>query len=431
MFTYAVSVFLIVWELMCCKMLIEIFACKKKYYNKYMSITFYVLCILLEFIATGLLKSILWLKVAVVIISLSVLMYLIFKISIYKSIILVLLFQGLNVLCDCITLLMLEKLFPQFSVEIMLQTKGYDLISIISKIILLFSILIIRRKLGNKTDDVMTDAEWMGLLIIPIITISSIVALVLRYNIVSGVVQDDLLLYIAVGMAIMNFTVFFLLESVFKRERIIRENQVMNEKMKKETEMYYSISDNLDSQRKMTHEFKNHISCITELVRNKCYSELTDYVRNLDDIFGENMDIVDTNNVIINAIINTKYREAIEKGIVVILKVGDLSELKLEDLDAVTILANLLSNAIEACAECEDKVLKLKFEIENNETIISVKNTMSKNPKYVHDKFITLKQQDSENHGFGIKNIIETVEKYNGKYMIDYDENIFTFSIII
>lgn len=83
MFTYAVSVFLIVWELMCCKMLIEIFACKKKYYNKYMSISFYVLCILLEFIATGLLKSILWLKVAVVIISLSVLMYLIFEISIY------------------------------------------------------------------------------------------------------------------------------------------------------------------------------------------------------------------------------------------------------------------------------------------------------------------------------------------------------------
>lgn len=82
--------------------------------------------------------------------------------------------------------------------------------------------------------------------------------------------------------------------------------------------------------------------------------------------------------MIINAILNTKYQEAISKNIVFVFKVNDLSKIVIEDEDLVVILANLLNNAIEACEKCEEKkTIKLKFVIEENLIVLSVKNTCS------------------------------------------------------
>ena len=50
----------------------------------------------------------------------------------------------------------------------------------------------------------------------------------------------------------------------------------------------------------------------------------------------------------------------------------------MKDEDVVTILANLLNNAIEACEACEDKkVIKFKFFKEDDKIIIAVKNTFN------------------------------------------------------
>lgn len=431
MFTYVVSFFLIVWEFLCCKLLVEVLAEKRVFRRKYMPIVFYALFIVVEYVATGVLQNALWLKIIVVIATIAIIMGTVFRLSILKALMLCVLFQGINLLSDGIVLLLMANLFPEKSPLIMSNTEGQYLVSIISKMILLLLILIIRRKIGKKTEDMLDDIEWLGFLLIPTITILAVVGISLRYNIVSGAAGDDVLLYVALGMAAMNFMVFFLLELIFKREKIIRENRVMSEKMKKETEMYYSISENLDTQRKMTHEFRNHIACIDELLRKENYTELVDYTKKLNSNLLERVDMVDTNNVIINAIINTKYREASEKGIAFILKIGDLSGLSLDDMDAVTILSNMLSNAIEACEQCEEKILKLKFVIENNETIIGVNNTIMKQPQKVGNQYVTSKRENSESHGYGINNVIEVVEKYNGRYLLEYDEKKFSFTIII
>ena len=64
------------------------------------------------------------------------------------------------------------------------------------------------------------------------------------------------------------------------------------------------------------------------------------------------------NHVIVNAILNTKYQESEDKGIVFVVKINDLSHAKIQDEDMVIILSNLLNNAIEACQSCTDKIIK-------------------------------------------------------------------------
>ena len=103
-----------------------------------------------------------------------------------------------------------------------------------------------------------------------------------------------------------------------------------------------------------------------------------------------------------------------------------------EDEDLVVILANLLNNAIEACEKCEEKkTIKLKFVIEENLIVLSVKNTCSHSIIYSGNEIKTSKKDEPEMHGIGIKNIIQIVEKYNGEYVIKNENNEFSFSIII
>ena len=206
----------------------------------------------------------------------------------------------------------------------------------------------------------------------------------------------------------------------------------MNLVVKKKKFKFNSISENYEIQKKKSHEFKNHILCIESLLKAHEYDKASKYVRNISDTFIGEKNVINTNHVIINAILNTKYQEAISKNIVFVFKVNDLSKIVIEDEDLVVILANLLNNAIEACEKCEEKkTIKLKFVIEENLIVLSVKNTCSHPIIYSDNEIKTSKKDEPEMHGIGIKNIIQIIEKYNGEYVIKNENNEFSFSIII
>ena len=75
--------------------------------------------------------------------------------------------------------------------------------------------------------------------------------------------------------------------------------------------------------------------------------------------------------------------------------------------------------------------VKFKFMMEEQMIILSVKNTCNQMIIYHNNEIATTKMINQDEHGVGIKNIIRIVEKYNGEYVIQNDEDQFYFSIII
>lgn len=119
-----------------------------------------------------------------------------------------------------------------------------------------------------------------------------------------------------------------------------------------------------------------------------------------------------------------------DKDILFIVRIGDLSDLRMSDEDIVIILSNLLSNAMEACEKCDKKIIKLKFVKDDGNIVVSVKNTFCGTILCQNGEIATTKE-DSAEHGIGIKNIIHAVNKYSGSYTIKYDQEEFYFSILI
>ena len=115
-----------------------------------------------------------------------------------------------------------------------------------------------------------------------------------------------------------------------------------------------------------------------------------------------------------------------------VFRVNDLSGLKIKDEDVVTVLSNLLNNAIEACESCTDKkVIKFKFVKEDDRMIIAVKNTFNNKVVYKNGEIKSTKTMGIDEHGVGIKNVLKIIEKYGGSYVIEHKKKEFYFSIII
>ncbi|MCM1183301.1 MAG: GHKL domain-containing protein [Roseburia sp.] len=365
----------------------------------------------------------------------AVIMLVLFRIHCAKAVILSMFFYGAQLATEYLVIAVMGRLVwllagRPFDLS---DVATFNIVCVANKVLLFGVVLWIGRELGEKKHGALMPKEWWSLLIVSFITIYLIISLVVRTDVLYSANPDSIYLCIAIGILAINFVICYLIYGVMKREAQLREHIIFRENIRSETAMYRSMSENLEKQQKRTHEYKNQIAAIRALAMDGRYRELEAYLEKADRSIKLRTDAVDANHVIINAILNTKYREAVEQGIVFVLKVNDLSKLKMEDEDIVTILSNLLSNALEACEKCDrtERVVKVKFLLENEQCVLSVKNSIKEKPLMEGGRFLTTKTGEAGEHGIGVRNIVEIVEKYKGRYVIDYEKDFFRITILI
>ena len=431
MLNYVQGIVLTALEIICCKIFFESFG-KKRYEsslrNCFIIFSTIISCylIVLTFYNKFIIKQIL------VIVAIALFMSAYVKVKLIKAIVLSLLFQGLLLSIDYLTFWVNISLFKSIADINKSYLIDASMIVVMAKLVLFMTVVIIRKKTGDKTADVLSNADFLRFMFFPISTIFTIIALIDTSGNGANQRQNDVFLAISLCLACMNILLFYLINDILKREIRVRESDIFRLRAKNQTDTYRSISENFVKQRRRTHEYKNQILCIESLINTENYAELKNYIKNISGHLSTELDYIKTNNVIVDAILNSKYRETLEKGIIFIFKLNDLSTIGIEDEDIVVILSNLLSNAIEACEKYSGKkVIKLKFIKEGDDIIISVKNTYNGELEIRDGEIQTSKLYDSDEHGIGINNIIDVIEKYQGSYTIQNDKEEFYFSIML
>lgn len=176
-----------------------------------------------------------------------------------------------------------------------------------------------------------------------------------------------------------------------------------------------------DSVRGFKHDFDNIVTTIGGYIKTndmegleKYYSQLQEDCSKVNNLYILNPDII--NNPGIYNLLTTKYSDAEEKGIKVNLTfLLDLNHLHMKIYEFARILGILLDNAIEAASECDEKILNIVFrnESKNNRNIILIENTYKDknvNIEQIFNKGVTGK----ENHtGLGLWEIRQILKKNN------------------
>lgn len=178
---------------------------------------------------------------------------------------------------------------------------------------------------------------------------------------------------------------------------------------------------------------KNHLICINDLCSKEKYSELSDYVKTLQDSISTLETIFNTGNSIADSIINEKY-SIMEKNHISFELKGLFGEnILIKPVHICTIFANAIDNAIEACMKIEEiSHRRIDIEIKNsrNFLVLSFRNSIKEQLKLKDNKIKTSKQ-DEENHGFGLENIRAVVNKYKGDCEIKVIKDTFEISIVL
>lgn len=432
MFLYFFSFAIIAFEVICCKIFFESFCYAPMKQKKWQKLLWILLLILVFYVCGLTLSSWIIVKQIIAISVAAIIMHFYFKISLKKSAVLAMLYQGLLILVDYIAYAGNSSIISHQGVVYNEYALEGNLVVVFSKVILFMCIFLVKKQFGKTKTEMLSDAEWIRFLFFPFFTIITIVAMLIKFQYTENQSQANTLYSIAFGIVVMNVFVFYLINDILIREAKLNEKEILELKVQNQIEMYRSISENFDIQKRKSHEFKNQILCIESLLNNQEYDEASQYVNKISKSFTNEKNVINTNHVIINAILNTKYQEAINKHIVFVFRVNDLSKIRMEDEDLVVLLANLLNNAIEACEKYEEKkIIKFKFMIEDEMIILSVKNTYNQILLYDNDEIKTSKTVMPDEHGVGIKNVIRIVEKYEGEYVVQNKEKEFYFSIII
>jgi len=434
MLKYIADITILAVEIICYLIFFGIFARGKKIKVK-QKISAICLLISIVYVCVHFLKNYTIVKLLMIMLTMLIVIRFLYEISAVKTIILTLLIQGIIGVIDYIVIMIVTARYNNIDI----LEDSTDLIGVLviiaSRIILFLFLIIIKRISVIKKKNVidMSNKEWLQFLIFPIFTLITVI--VMTNSMAASYHEDIVNVYyvIAIVLIVLNMVVFHLINEILENSQRIREADILKQQSIGQLELYNSLRKNYDIQRKRTHEYKNQIMCIDSLLKKKKYDKLEEYINSIFNRLDGQLDMVDTNNEVVNAIINAKYYEALQNDVLFILKINDLSHIKVSDEDIVTILSNLLDNAIEAAGQCEidKRTVGIRLLYEDDVLSIAVSNSYKTEPEIMEDGYMRTIKDDKEQHGLGIRNVVATLEKYNAEYIIDYKNGEFVFSIII
>lgn len=265
--------------------------------------------------------------------------------------------------------------------------------------------------------------------IVPFITTVSLNQLAYATALLQTESAHNMFLIVALFMVIANILLVYLFSKQMETEQIKRDLEMASLKAALQEQYYQQLIERDLKVSRINHDMKNHLTFMKYHLDNNNIELVKDYLTNLtESLAGTKVNY--SGNQVIDAVLNMKVTEAAEAGVKLEVEISHkLEQLKIDDMDLVIILVNCLDNAIEAAKALKEMEPEIKLFISRNETGLAI---LVENPLEYEVDINNLKTtKNDDGHGYGIKNIRNIVEKYDGIYKLETSKNTFKAKIFI
>lgn len=230
----------------------------------------------------------------------------------------------------------------------------------------------------------------------------------------------------SIMLAFANIAIIYLLNLMEKNAAETKWLALLKQQMDIQTNSILALERNYRAQRKVTHDHRNQIQTMYDLLLAGEYNAAQSYVQQLQGMQTTRIFTINSNHPIIDAVLNQKYQLAQEKDIDLRVSVNDLSGVSIPTDSLVVLLSNLLDNAIEACLRLPDnRVIQCNI-ISTDSVYISVRNTSI--PVEIKDNFIPTSKEPKEDHGYGLPHIDFILKQLQAEYVLSYEDGWFEFA---
>ena len=224
---------------------------------------------------------------------------------------------------------------------------------------------------------------------------------------------------INVLLAVLDTTLLFLLGySYFATYKNVENRHLITnlevQKTLEEAEKMTIAVDkvNREELQKIRHDIKNQLSYVNVLVQQGKNDEAIKYINDFLNSENEVLNFFSCSNDVINSIINMELTKAKIEKIKIDVKVVVPPALPFSDVDLVSLLTNMIDNAIENYYSETPNFIIVRIFKQNDFIRFIVSNPL--NVANVNPRGITITRKLGRGHGYGTKIIRNVVKKYEG-----------------
>jgi len=210
------------------------------------------------------------------------------------------------------------------------------------------------------------------------------------------------------------------------RERNLKEveqqNKILLEAVKNTEEI-----ENIATQ--IRHDNRLHNQMLLSMAEAAGNTEIINYLKKTDERSDETKLQKFCANKTVNNIIFSYYKKARKKGIEMVFDINMKEETNISDVDLVSILGNMLENAINGCENSEgDKKIELAICHKAIKLLIVCKNTCTFDVPFENGM---PKRAKGKGNGVGTKSIKMSAERYFGEARYSLENKIFTCAVML
>lgn len=210
------------------------------------------------------------------------------------------------------------------------------------------------------------------------------------------------------------------------------ESLLKDEYLRLSKQHYETLLKNTQEIRSLRHDMQSHVNALSYFSKEKDWEKLQAYIEEVNENAQKVKPYtVNVNHGFINAILEDSLSKEPEIAFSCDGKIP--ADIQIDDFDLCTIFSNLIRNAVEACnrlSEDAKKWIHLDLYMLQDNLYIRMENPVMSEINVQKLEGSTSKE-DKKNHGFGIYNLKNAVEKYQGEVSFDCEDQKLIAEIVL
>lgn len=195
---------------------------------------------------------------------------------------------------------------------------------------------------------------------------------------------------------------------------------------------YKTLSKSLESYYAFKHDIRHHLLTIKSLIDTKNYAAASEYLKKFNETeIGQNIGTL-CKNFTVDSILKYYMNIALKNNIDFKVNANIPQDINIDDLELSVVIGNCVENAIEACNNITyggKKYINVKAEIKGSQLVIKIINSF--NGQVIEEGNVIKTSKSGEEHGIGLSNVRNIVQKYKGYFNVKHDDKEFEVHIIM
>lgn len=246
---------------------------------------------------------------------------------------------------------------------------------------------------------------------------------------------ETILLLINMGFIIIADMYFLYFVQVIEETNQLKIKLKLLEQQSSMQYHYYELQEKkyFDSIR-ILHDVDKHIRGIERLYQMNHTAEAMEYTKEINKMLSPLIPQNLTSQPMLNILLADKRQEAEKLGIEVTYEIEHVDFGFMEPIDVTTVFGNILDNAIEASIKArQDRpdakaFIVLKIHPYYEMIAIAVENSTIQALEWKDGRPVSRKDGQ---HGIGLKNVEQTIEKYDGTMQLTMEHGCFHCNIVL